>query len=133
MPPSASENCRSGNCCSLPEKSRSTVVHIRFDENRVMVTANGASGICICPGMGFMDENENPGTYEPEPKCNDTGMCVSEHTRHRRSQWSEWNDGNPSGTGLSGNHTVRAPLVAARSASAIVASMSQTGRIASGT
>ena len=36
-------------------------------------------------------------------------------------------------TGLSGNDTVRAPLAATRSASAIDASMSQVGRIASGT
>lgn len=46
----------------MPENSRSTVVHIRFVENKVIATANGASGICIWPGTGFIDEKENPGT-----------------------------------------------------------------------
>src|ERR1700733_11328182 len=133
MPPSASEIWRSGNCCNLPENSRSTVDHIRFVENSAVATAKGASGTAISPGTGLIGEKEKPGTREPAPKCSDPGILASEQTCHKRSQWSEWNDGRPSGTGLSGNEIVRAPFAATRSASATHASMSQVGRIANGT
>src|SRR5579875_237144 len=133
IPPSASEICRFGNRCSLPENSKSTVVHIRLVANRVVATAKGASGTVSCPGTGFTVEKEKPGTKEPEPKCSDTGIWASEQTCHNRSQWSLWKEGRPSGTGLSGKDTVRAPFAATRSASAIVASMSHTGRMANGT
>ena len=36
-----------------------------------------------------IEEKENPGTYEPEPKCSDSGILVSLHTCHSPSQWSE--------------------------------------------
>src|SRR5581483_2364067 len=117
MPPSARENCRSGNCWSLPENSRSTQDHIRLDENKVIATANGASGALNSAGFMALAAKENPGTNEPEPKCSDSGMCASEHTRQRGSQWSVWNEGSPPGTGLSGKEIVRAPLAAIRSAS----------------
>src|ERR1700735_4913748 len=136
MPPSASENVRFGNFCSAPLNSRSTVVHIRFEENRIVGMTNGAifdsEAAAISLAVGLSAMNEKPGTNEPDPKCSDTGVSVSAHRAHRGAQWSVWNDGRPSGTGESGNEIVRAPFSMARLASATVRSMSQTGRIPRG-
>src|ERR1700761_9455605 len=118
MPPSASENCRSGNCCSLPLNSRSTVDHIRLEEKRMVGMTNGAifesAAAVISLTVGLMFMNEKPGMNEPDPKCRDTGVPVSAHRAHSGSQWSLWKDGRPSGTGLSGKEIVRAPLSIAR-------------------
>src|ERR1035438_1385741 len=98
MPPSASENCRSGNFCSAPLNSRSTVDHIRLEENRMVGTTNGAifsaAAFAISLAVGFRAMNEKPGTNEPDPKCSDTGVPVSAHSAHSGSQWEVWNDGS---------------------------------------
>jgi hypothetical protein len=62
------------------------VDHIRLQENSAIATANGASGGVICPGSGFIAENENPGTNAPDPKCSDTGIRASCITAHNGSQ-----------------------------------------------
>src|SRR5580658_1810986 len=113
MPPSASEHVSLGNFCSLPLNSRSTVVHIRLEENRMVGTTNGAilvfAAFPMFSPVGFSAMKEKPGTNEPDPKCSDTSVSVSAHSAHSGSQWSVWNDGRPSGTGESGNEIVRAP------------------------
>ena len=53
---------QAGELLKLPQNSRSTVDHIRFEENNAMATANGASVSWSWPATGFIDENENPGT-----------------------------------------------------------------------
>src|ERR1700689_681622 len=75
MPPSASENVRFGNFCSAPLNSRSTVVHIRFEENRIVGMTNGAifdsEAAVISLAVGLSAMNEKPGTNEPDPQCSD--------------------------------------------------------------
>src|SRR3954452_18198209 len=114
-------NFRPGNFCSLPEKMRSVVLHIRLVAYSANETAIGASS-WGAPAFSVTEprtpplvlsaeaEAEKPGTKLPEPKCRLTGMSVSSKTAHSGSQWSLWNDGNPSGSGLSGKETVRAPF-----------------------
>src|SRR5271155_3181431 len=101
MPPPAGGNARFGNFCSAPLNSRSTVVHIRFEENRMVGMTNGAifdsEAAVISSAVGLKAMNEKPGTNEPDPKCSDTGVSVSEHSAQSGSQWSVWNEGRPSG------------------------------------
>ena len=80
-----------------------------------------------------MAEAPNPGTKLPDPKCRLTTTPVSSKTSQSGPQWSLWNDGRPSGTGLSGNDTTRAPLAATRLSSVTQAWTSQIGSSASGT
>src|SRR3984885_6078224 len=99
MPPSASENVRFGNFCSAPLNSRSTVVHIKFEENRMVGITHGADldseAAAMSLPVGLRALNEKPGTTEPDPQCSDTGLSVSAHRAHSGSQWSVWNDGRP--------------------------------------
>src|SRR6204780_3184591 len=150
MPPSASMNLSRGCFCSCPEKTRSDAVHIKlvaYTANEVAVGASSSLISALPPvraetdlnspplklGESALAEAENPGTKLPDPKCRLTTTPVSSKTSQSGPQWSLWNEGRPSGTGLSGNDTTRAPLAATRFSSDTQRSTSQIGSRARGT
>src|SRR5271165_6741714 len=150
MPPSASMNLSRGCFCSWPEKTRSDAVHIRLVAYTAKEVTVGASSSLISAlppvraetdlnspplkfGESCLAEAENPGTKLPDPKCRLTTTPVSSKTSQSGPQWSLWNEGRPSGTGLSGNDTTRAPLAATRFSSVTQAWTSHIGSSASGT
>src|SRR5829696_3948987 len=114
MPPSLSMILRLGCFCRTPEKTRSIDDHIRLVANEAMALMNGMSGAGAEGPARACAEKENPGTKLPDPKCRASGVSVSSRAFHIGSQWSDAKDGRPSGTGLSGKDTVRAPIAAVR-------------------
>src|SRR5215212_11794693 len=132
MPPSLSMILRLGCFCRTPEKTRSIVDHIRLVANEAMALMNGMSGAGAEGPARACAEKENPGTKLPDPKCRASGVSVSSRAFHIGSQWSEAKDGRPSGTGLSGKETVRAPIAAVRRISSATSCGSHVGRIARG-
>src|SRR5947208_13622593 len=105
MPPSENTNFRPGNF-------RQTGLIIKLTDDMIEptwsienVSTSGASGL-------------GTGTSPLVPMCRHNTTSVSWQACHTGSQWSVQYDGNPRGTGFSGNDSARAPRSAHRRISA---------------
>ena len=107
MPPSDMANLIVGNRRGISPMIRSVHVIHAAAGDRAMPWMNGESLDAI-------------GTTPLVPMCMHTAMSVSHAASHSGSQCSVENDGNPSGTGFSGNVIARAPRAAQRRTSAAI-------------
>src|SRR6187455_2927291 len=108
-----------GKRSRVPEKMKSSIDPIAFENVSVLDTMNGASG-------------DVAGMRELDPMCMHTTVAVSWHAANIGSQAFEWIDGRPSGCGFSEKAMAWLPLTAHRRTSSAASTGSHSGTIVSG-